>query len=170
MTECTMYTDSQALQACTKGTGILRGIFWKTGGIHDYCRNSRRWIQECGVQGEAAGLREPEFIGGEVDLRINIYRGQVDGIDLSQYSVDGSRTAGKLPENCRKANKKNWFVNLWLKMALSPLCFSKHCLYKELKGAGGGIGLRPSIRHFALQLTTIVCIIEAKIRILLSWL
>ena len=27
---------------------------------------------------KAAGLREPEFIGGEVDLRINIYRGQVD--------------------------------------------------------------------------------------------
>ena len=28
---------------------------------------------------KAAGLREPEFIGGEVDLRINIYRGQIDG-------------------------------------------------------------------------------------------
>ena len=27
---------------------------------------------------KAAGLREPEVIGGEVDLRINIYRGQVD--------------------------------------------------------------------------------------------
>lgn len=27
---------------------------------------------------KAAGLREPEFIGGEVDLRVNIYRGQVD--------------------------------------------------------------------------------------------
>lgn len=27
---------------------------------------------------KAAGLRESEFIGGEVDLRINIYRGQVD--------------------------------------------------------------------------------------------
>ena len=25
-----------------------------------------------------SGLQEPEFIGGEVDLRINIYRGQVD--------------------------------------------------------------------------------------------
>ena len=25
---------------------------------------------------KAAGLREPEFIGGEVDLRINIYRGK----------------------------------------------------------------------------------------------
>ena len=27
---------------------------------------------------KVAGLREPEFLGGEVDLRINIYRGQVD--------------------------------------------------------------------------------------------
>ena len=27
---------------------------------------------------KAAGLWEPEFIGGEVDLRINIYRGQVN--------------------------------------------------------------------------------------------
>ncbi len=27
---------------------------------------------------KVAGLREPEFIGGEVDLRINIYRGQTD--------------------------------------------------------------------------------------------
>ena len=26
---------------------------------------------------KAAGLREPEFIGGEVDLRINIYRGLI---------------------------------------------------------------------------------------------
>ena len=32
---------------------------------------------------KVAGLREPEFIGGEVDLRINIYRGQIDGtVDL----------------------------------------------------------------------------------------
>ena len=30
---------------------------------------------------KATGLQEPEFIGGEVDLRINIYRGQVDGTD-----------------------------------------------------------------------------------------
>ena len=27
---------------------------------------------------KTAGLRKPEFIGGEVDLRINIYRGQSD--------------------------------------------------------------------------------------------
>ena len=36
---------------------------------------------------KAAGLQEPEFIGGEVDLRINIYRRQVDGIvDLNDLN------------------------------------------------------------------------------------
>ena len=35
---------------------------------------------------KAAGLRESEFIGGEVDLRINIYRGQVESV-------------GKVPES-----------------------------------------------------------------------
>ena len=51
---------------------------------------------------KAAGLREPEFIGGEVDLRINIYRGQSNdigtknsvniatiGVDGVNYGVDG---------------------------------------------------------------------------------
>ena len=48
---------------------------------------------------KAAGLREPEFIGGEVDLRINIYRGQVDGTaDLN--------TAVKLPGNRRETADK----------------------------------------------------------------
>lgn len=28
-----------------------------------------------------AGLREPEFIGGDIDLRINIYRGQISNFD-----------------------------------------------------------------------------------------
>ena len=37
---------------------------------------------------KAAGLREPEFIGGEVDLRINIYRGQID-----------LNSANKVPDN-----------------------------------------------------------------------
>ena len=46
---------------------------------------------------KAAGLREPEFIGGEVDLRINIYRGQIDGtVDLN-----ASNTAVKPPGNRR---------------------------------------------------------------------
>lgn len=30
---------------------------------------------------KVAGLREPEFIGGDVDLRINIYRGQIEPVD-----------------------------------------------------------------------------------------
>ena len=51
---------------------------------------------------KAAGLREPEFIGGEVDLRINIYRGQVDGnVDLNE-----SNTADKVPINRRKTADK----------------------------------------------------------------
>lgn len=37
---------------------------------------------------KAAGLREPEFIGGEVDLRINIYRGQTD-VNGVKSGVDG---------------------------------------------------------------------------------
>ena len=63
----------------------------------------------------AAGLREPEFIGGEVDLRINIYREQVtvmvsngiDGADKVPDTVDKvpdsvdkvPDTAGKVPDN-----------------------------------------------------------------------
>ena len=48
---------------------------------------------------KAAGLREPEFIGGEVDLRINIYRGQIDGAAVPD-------NAGKSPENRRKTADK----------------------------------------------------------------
>ena len=55
---------------------------------------------------KAAGLREPEFIGGEVDLRINIYRGQVDGtVDLNAPNtaakppIDHRETAAKVPVN-----------------------------------------------------------------------
>ena len=46
---------------------------------------------------KAVGLREPEFIGGEVDLRINIYRGRVDGtVDFNDHN-----TAVKPPGNRR---------------------------------------------------------------------
>ena len=53
---------------------------------------------------KAAGLREPEFIGGEVDLRINIYRGQVatkttNGIDSVDKVPD---TADKVPDTADK--------------------------------------------------------------------
>ena len=52
---------------------------------------------------KAAGLREPEFIGGEVDLRINIYRGQVDGTVDTNAAVKPPlnrwKTADKMPAN-----------------------------------------------------------------------
>ena len=53
---------------------------------------------------KAAGLREPEFIGGEVDLRINIQRGQIEtnnatnnanGVDGEESGTDGVEVAGK---------------------------------------------------------------------------
>ena len=53
-----------------------------------------------------AGLREPEFIGGEVDLRINIYRGQInDTVDLN-YDLNSAKkvpdSADKMPNNTKK--------------------------------------------------------------------
>ena len=56
---------------------------------------------------KAAGLREPEFIGGKIDLRINIYRGQVDGtiVDLNDPNaavkppVNRRENADKMPAN-----------------------------------------------------------------------
>ena len=42
-----------------------------------------------------AGLREPEFIGGEVDLRINIYRNQLNAAsaaqDIPQHNVSADK-------------------------------------------------------------------------------
>ena len=55
---------------------------------------------------KAAGLREPEFIGGEVDLRINIYRRQIDGTNSIQHSADSIETAVKLPSNRRETAGK----------------------------------------------------------------
>lgn len=60
---------------------------------------------------KAAGLREPEFIGGEVDLRINIYRGQVatetsNGIDSVDKVPDSAAkmpdTTDKMPDSAAK--------------------------------------------------------------------
>lgn len=51
---------------------------------------------------KTAGLQEPEFIGGEVDLRINIYRGQVIGNNHFQQSVSGGENAVKMPVNRRE--------------------------------------------------------------------
>ena len=50
----------------------------------------------------AAGLREPEFIGGEVDLRINIYRCKVDGtVDLNDLNnaIKMPDTIDKMPDS-----------------------------------------------------------------------
>lgn len=53
-----------------------------------------------------AGLREPEFIGGEVDLRINIYRGQVNDTNDLNCDLKGagkvSDNADKMPDNTSK--------------------------------------------------------------------
>ena len=54
---------------------------------------------------KAAGLREPEFIGGEVDLRINIYRGQVDtnNAKVNDNGVDfGVNNTEKVPDSADK--------------------------------------------------------------------
>ena len=46
---------------------------------------------------KALGPAEPEFIGGEVDLRINIYRCQINGTNSLKHSATDTKTAGKLP-------------------------------------------------------------------------
>ena len=62
---------------------------------------------------KAAGLREPEFIGGEVDLRINIYRGQVD----STVGLNAPNTAVKPPIKCRQMNRNSKFISMCWKMS-----------------------------------------------------
>ena len=50
---------------------------------------------------KAAGLREPEFIGGEVDLRINIFRGQITSKNSNKVPDTTDRvpdTANKVPD------------------------------------------------------------------------
>ena len=48
---------------------------------------------------KAAGLREPEFIGGEVDLRINIYRGQIETNNAMINANKVPDTTDKVPDN-----------------------------------------------------------------------
>lgn len=58
-------------------------------------------------------LREPESIGGEVDLRINIYRGQSNDIDTKNgvnfgadgvnHGVDGINSTEKVPDSAERA-------------------------------------------------------------------
>lgn len=57
----------------------------------------------------AAGLQEPEFIGGEVDLRINIYRRQNVDADFLQHNIADTETAEKVPTTeikCRESAGK----------------------------------------------------------------
>ena len=51
---------------------------------------------------KAAGLREPEFIGGEVDLRINIYRGGINGSDCLNRDMNDHNSAYKVPDSADK--------------------------------------------------------------------
>ena len=57
---------------------------------------------------KAAGLREPEFIGGEVDLRSNIYRGQDASNDINNANKvpdtteEQPDTANKVPDTMEK--------------------------------------------------------------------
>ena len=48
---------------------------------------------------KAAGLREPEFIGGEVDLRINIYRGRIDDASGDNHANKVPDSAGTVPDS-----------------------------------------------------------------------
>lgn len=50
---------------------------------------------------KAARLREPEFIGGEVDLRINLYRDQNDLSDLNN-SLKVPDNANEMPDTTSK--------------------------------------------------------------------
>ena len=59
---------------------------------------------------KAAGLQESEFIGGEVDLRINIYRGQVDGIVDLNNAIKVPDTIDKMPDSGNKVPDKTEIV------------------------------------------------------------
>lgn len=48
---------------------------------------------------KAAGLREPEFIGGEVDLRINIYRGGINDTNRLNRDTNDPNSADKVPDS-----------------------------------------------------------------------
>ena len=50
---------------------------------------------------KAAGLREPEFIGGDVDLRINIYRNQ-SAANSATNNANGGESTTKAPDSAVK--------------------------------------------------------------------
>lgn len=55
---------------------------------------------------KAVGLQEPEFIGGEVDLRINIYRSQTNSTADLNHDTDYINIADKVPGKCRQTAGK----------------------------------------------------------------
>lgn len=59
---------------------------------------------------KAYGLREPEFIGGEVDLRINIYRNQLNTITAAQGIPQNNLSANKVPTNEQEQQIYNYVL------------------------------------------------------------
>ena len=84
---------------------------------------------------KAYGLREPEFIGGEVDLRINIYRNQLSTAsaaqDIPQHNVSADNvptnneqcreSADNVPITCRQMNRSGKFTIMSSKIHPSQL-------------------------------------------------
>ena len=56
---------------------------------------------------KAAGLRGPEFIGVEVDLRINIYRGQTNAVTGADNADEVPDSADEVPDNTAKVPDTN---------------------------------------------------------------
>ncbi len=94
---------------------------------------------------KAAGLREPEFIGGEVNFRINIYRGQLTSnaisdvekvpdagskmpdnakkvLDTDSKVPDSTKKCRMLVQKCRIMNRNKKFISMYCEMvSLQPL-------------------------------------------------
>ena len=60
------------------------------------------------------GLRKPEFIGGEVDFRINIYRNQLTTVsaaqDISQNDEQCRKSADNVPTNEQERQIYNYVL------------------------------------------------------------
>lgn len=79
---------------------------------------------------KAAGLREPEFIGGEVDLRINIYRGQIEdnSVNNAKNGANGVKNDTDLA-----LNKEGGTVQKLLSMiAENPTATQAHGMQRNL--------------------------------------
>ena len=76
---------------------------------------------------KAAGLREPEFIGGEVDLRINIYRGQVETNNATNND-NGVRNGVENADNIKYV-KQYLFLRVYLANSLYITPYRKARLF-----------------------------------------